>query len=176
MKATGVGAPDGSLVPGFVLAPGTLCAGAPAHGVGQGPCCCWVTGAWGRAEEQTHIWSRAHVHCPQIHTARAKADRNIVHKYLMAQGGLMLERCLDSRQLFVMLLLGVFPKGKRGVEWVGAMAGRHPQLPLFLSKGGIPDTSISGQRRWIIYLSGSTLQCIPLCAVLLCSTDLVVNY
>lgn len=28
----------------------------------------------------------------------------------------------------------------------------------------------------MIHLSGSTLQCIPLCAVLPCSTDLVVNY
>lgn len=88
----------------------------------------------------------------------------------------MLERCLDSRQLFLMLLLGVFPKGKRGVEWVGALAGRNPQPPLFLPKGGTPDTSISGQKVMIIHLSGSTLQCIPLCAVLPCSTDLVVNY
>lgn len=53
MKATGVGAPDGSVVPGFVLALGTLCAAAPAHGMGQGPR--WVTGAWGRAEVQTHV-------------------------------------------------------------------------------------------------------------------------
>lgn len=140
-----MGAPDGSLVPGLVLAPGTSCAGAPVHGVGQGPRCCWVVGAWGRGDTEQRC--RPHARCPQIHTARAKADTNILHKYLMAQDELMLERCLDSRQLFLVLLLGVFPKGKRGVEWVGALAGRNPQPPLFLPKGGTPDTSISGQRR-----------------------------
>lgn len=88
----------------------------------------------------------------------------------------MLERGLDFRQLFVMLLLGVFPKGKRSVEWIGARAGRHPQPPLFLPKGGTPDTSIAAKKVMILHLSGSTLQCIPLCAVLPCSTDLVVNY
>lgn len=107
-----------------------------------------AAGSQVRGAEQTHMWSRPHEYCPQIHTVRAEAGRNVLHKYLMARGGLMLERCLDSGQLFVMLLLGVFPKGKRCVvEWVGAMAGRRPQPPLLLPKGGTPDTSISGQRR-----------------------------
>lgn len=60
----------------------------------------------------------------------------------------MLERCLGSRQSFGMLLPGGFPKGKGGVEWVGALAGRHPPPPFFwqpVLKGGMPDASISGQ-------------------------------
>lgn len=74
----------------------------------------------------------------------------------------MLERCLDSRQLFLMLLLGIFPKGKRGVEWVGALAGRNPQPPLFLPKGGTPrHINFWAKKVMIIHLSGSTLQCIP---------------
>ena len=52
----------------------------------------------------------------------------------------MLERCLGSRQSFVMLLPGGFSKGKRGVEWVGAQPPLFPQL---LLKGGMLDASIS---------------------------------
>lgn len=61
--------------------------------------------AWGRglagsqvlgAEQRCRptCWSRPHAHCPQTHTARAKAGRNILHKYLMAQDGLMLGETL----------------------------------------------------------------------------------
>jgi len=61
----------------------------------------------------------------------------------------MLERRCDSRRSFGMLLPGGLPEGKRGAEWIGALARRHPQPPLFpqpLPKGGMPGTSISGQR------------------------------
>lgn len=95
---------------------------------------------------QTYAWSGTHAQYPR--RGRAKADPNILCEYAMAWGKAMLERCLGSGQSFGMLLPGGLPKGKRGVEWVGALAGRHPQPPLFprpLLKGGMLHASISGQ-------------------------------
>ena len=98
----------------------------------------------------------------------------------------MLERCLGSEKSFKMLLPSGFPKGKRGVEWVSALAGRLPQLPFFpqpLPKGGMLDVSNSGQSvthpeadSIIPQARLPSLQCLPLCAALQCSADLVVNY
>lgn len=67
---------------------------------------------------QTHAWSGTQAHYPR--RGRAKACPNILHKYLMAGCGVMLERSLGSGQSFGMPLPGGFPKGRRGVEWVGA--------------------------------------------------------
>lgn len=99
----------------------------------------------------------------------AKADPNILREYSMAWGKAMLERCLGSGQLFGMLLLGGFPKGKRSVEWVGALAGRHPRPPLFpqlLPKGGMPCVSIPGESITLPEAERARLPCAvpsPLC-------------
>lgn len=100
----------------------------------------------------------------------------------MARDGVTIERCFGSRKSLRMLLPGGFPKGNRGVEWAGALAGKHPRPSLFLQKAGMPHTSISGQRitrpeaKSILPSGAPPLQRLPLCAALRCSADLVVNY